>query len=228
MNFFPKLSKKSKKTTPPPDDDDDNNSHDRIPRDDSSPRQSPSPKKSSSSSSRSNRRDSRDERRHSHATSHNSGSRGPTPVSRAHTFDTNTHPLNLPPDLRRLSALSNMAEQMRSDSMDVDTDVHAQPSSPPAEKIPGAFNSPNGVNVNGSTNKDSMDVDSGAPTPPPHKSPPTSPTPAAAPTPEEAEAFKNAGNKHYKAKEYRKAIEEYTRGNFIRRTHAGNIILTVL
>ncbi|KFX93417.1 hypothetical protein V490_04822, partial [Pseudogymnoascus sp. VKM F-3557] len=208
MNFFPKLSKKSKKTTPPPDDDNDN-THDRIPRDDSSPRQSPSPKKSSSSSSRSNRRDSRDERRHSHTTSHNSGSRGPTPVSRAHTFDTNTHPLNLPPDLRRLSALSNMAEQMRSDPMEVDTDVHAQPSSP-AEKVPGAFNSaPNGVN--GTPSKDSMDVDSGAPTPPPHKSPPASPVPAAAPTPEEAEAFKNAGNKHYKAKEYKKAIEEYTK-----------------
>lgn len=225
MNFFPKLSKKSKKTTPPPDDGDD---HERT-REDSSPRQSPSPKKSSSSSSRTNRRDSRDERRHSHTTSHNSGSRGPTPVSRAHTFDTNTHPLNLPPDLRRLSALSNMAEQMRSDPMEVDTDVHAQPSSPPAEKIPGAFNSaPNGVNGTTDKDKDSMDVDSGAPTPPPHKSPPTSPVAAAPPTPEEAEAFKNAGNKHYKAKEYRKAIEEYTKGTFIQRTHTGNVILTIL
>lgn len=118
-----------------------------------------------------------------------------------------------------------MAEQMRSDPMEVDTDVHAQPSSP-AEKIPGAFNStPNGVN--GTPNKDSMDVDSEAPTPPPHKSPPTSPVAAAAPTPEEAEAFKNAGNKHYKAKEYKKAIEEYTKGT-VRRTHTPSIILTIL
>jgi DnaJ family protein C protein 7 len=121
-----------------------------------------------------------------------------------------------------------MAEQMRSDPMEVDTDVHAQPSSPPAEKIPGAFNSTTPNGANGTANKDSMDVDSGAPTPPPHKSPPTSPVAAAPPTPEEAEAFKNAGNKHYKAKEYRKAIEEYTKGTIIRRTHSGNIILTIL
>lgn len=205
MNFF---SKKSKKSPPSPHDEVNNDNH-------TAPRQSPSPKKSStSSSSRSNRRDSKDDRRNSHTSSHSSGSRGPTPISRAHTFDTNTHPLNLPPDLRRLSALSNMNEQPRPEPMDVDSDPHVQPATP-TEKMPGAFNAAAANGVNGSENKDRMDVD-GAPTPPPHKSAPTSPVAPPAPTPEEAEAFKNAGNKHYKAKEYRQAIEEYTKGTFIR------------
>ena len=89
--------------------------------------------------------------------------------------------------------------------MDIDSEPqNGTPTSPqPQSNMPGAFEPPktNGTNVNGE-----------GPAPPPHKSNPTSPVPAAAPTPEEAEAFKAAGNKFYKAKEYKKAIEEYTKG----------------
>jgi DnaJ family protein C protein 7 len=97
--------------------------------------------------------------------------------------------LNLPLDQlqKRLSTLSAMP-----DAMDIDTE---------APKTNGA----NGTHVDG-------DGDAGAPEPPPHKSNPASPVQDGAPTPEQAEAFKTLGNKYYKAKEYKKAIEEYTKG----------------
>lgn len=86
--------------------------------------------------------------------------------------------------------------------MDIDSEPPNVPSSPPPQtNIPGAFDTPktNGTKVNGE-----------GPAPPPHKTP-TSPPAAAAPTPEDAEAFKTAGNKLYKAGNYKKAIEEYTK-----------------
>lgn len=84
--------------------------------------------------------------------------------------------------------------------MDIDSEAPSSP--PPQNNMPGAFDTPktNGTKVNGE-----------GPAPPPHKTP-TSPPPAAAPTPEDAEAFKTAGNKLYKAGDYKKAIEEYTKG----------------
>lgn len=48
-----------------------------------------------------------------------------------------------------------------------------------------------------------------APAPPPHKSNPSSPIT----TPEDdAESYKNAGNRHFKEKNYAKAIEQYSKG----------------
>lgn len=48
-----------------------------------------------------------------------------------------------------------------------------------------------------------------APAPPPHKSNPSSPVT----TPDEdAESYKAAGNRHFKEKNYTKAIEQYTKG----------------
>ncbi|KAH8815806.1 hypothetical protein F5884DRAFT_773738 [Xylogone sp. PMI_703] len=118
----------------------------------------------------------------------------------SNSFDPDTHPLNLPPEeLKRLSALSNM-----SDKMEIDSEAPKAPTPPPANRRSSSDQQKtNGVNGTAGAND--------APVPPPHKSNPTSPTPAAPPTAEEAEAFKNAGNKHYKAKEYWKAIEEYTK-----------------
>jgi DnaJ family protein C protein 7 len=49
------------------------------------------------------------------------------------------------------------------------------------------------------------------PTPPPHRTK-SSPPPPPELRPEEAEAFKAAGNKFYKAGQYGKAIDEYTKG----------------
>lgn len=48
--------------------------------------------------------------------------------------------------------------------------------------------------------------DSSAPPPPPHR------TPTSPPPPVDAEACKAAGNKFFKAKDYTKAIQEYTKG----------------
>ena len=87
--------------------------------------------------------------------------------------------------------------------MDIDSEGPTVPSSPPPQtNMPGSFDSPqtNGTKSNGE-----------GPAPPPHKSP-TSPVAAPAPTPEDAEAFKTAGNKLYKAGDYKKAIAEYTKG----------------
>jgi DnaJ family protein C protein 7 len=98
-----------------------------------------------------------------------------------------------------------------SDHMDIDTEgqngVPTSPSPSPQTNVPGAFDTPQ---TNGTSSSPTGD----GPTPPPHKSSPTSPAPAAAATPEEAEAFKANGNKFYKAKDYKKAIEEYTKGMY--------------
>jgi DnaJ family protein C protein 7 len=84
--------------------------------------------------------------------------------------------------------------------MEIDSEGASSP--PPQTNIPGTFESPktNGTKANGE-----------APAPPPHKTP-TTPPAAPAPTAEDAETFKTAGNKLYKAGEYKKAIEEYTKG----------------
>ncbi|KAI9717757.1 MAG: hypothetical protein M1812_004486 [Candelaria pacifica] len=118
-----------------------------------------------------------------------------------YSYDHNSHPLNLPPhELRRLSAISAMSDPPT--PMDIDQDqgsTSAPPSSPPP-----AFSATNGVNGDGS------------PMPPPHRTP-TSPPPQSQPSqqpkkPEvDAEACKAAGNKFFKAKEYDKAIKEYTK-----------------
>lgn len=105
-----------------------------------------------------------------------------------------------------------MADPERMD-IDTETPVVAPTSPPPQQNLPPTFETPtpksNGMNgpANGSKDKEQE-----GPTPPPHKSNPTSPTPAPVPATDEAEAFKAAGNKFYKAKEYKKAIEEYTKG----------------
>ena len=123
-------------------------------------------------------------------------SRSPSKHSgRRHTksrtiYDSDSHPLNLPPEeLKRLSAMAAAEPQA---PMDIDSPI---PSSP--QNTPGSFPSPNGVN--------GFDQ-SEPPRPPPHKSPqsPTSST--------NAEASKAAGNKFFKAHQYDKAIAEYTRG----------------
>lgn len=61
--------------------------------------------------------------------------------------------------------------------------------------------------TNGVNNVSQEDV----PPPPAHKSGPSSPEEQGL-TPEDAEAFKLSGNKFFKEKNYKKAIEEYTKG----------------
>lgn len=133
--------------------------------------------------------------------------------SRPNRRDSNEHPLNLPPDeLRRLSALSAAMSSPR-DSREGGVPLNSDPmETTPAPETPGAFPAANGVNG------EHHEEEEQRPTPPPHRTP-TSPPPQTQPEKpakpeireEEAEAFKAAGNKLYKAGQYGSAIDEYTK-----------------
>lgn len=203
MNFF---SSKSPKKASKKSDEESNSSRSRSP-----PKKTPSNTAATSKASRPREENSRP----SVGSSRSSRLGKSGQSTHRHLRDLDEHPLNLPPDqLRRLSALSNKSPSKMSepDRMDVDSEPPARsspPSSPPPQtNIPGAFDAPKPAPKINGTNK----TEDEGPVPPPHKPNPTSPVAAPAPTPEDAEAFKTAGNKFYKAKEYRKAIEEYTKG----------------
>ncbi|KAL2271873.1 hypothetical protein VTJ83DRAFT_1244 [Remersonia thermophila] len=152
-------------------------------------------------------------------------------------IDPETHPLNLPPEQRkRWSELSAMSAR---NSMDADKDhasggVPASPNPPPpppfsqppssqpqpqpqpraanpsqptnAYTVPvtnGVANPPPAAPTNGAA-----DADGPVPPPPPHRSNPSSPVQSDA---DQAEAFKNEGNKFFKAGDYTHAIEFYTK-----------------
>ena len=103
-----------------------------------------------------------------------------------------THPLNLPPDERdrRRSAMSSDSEQDDElFQMDID------PETPEPHQ-----------HVNGMSDGDQVNGDA-SPIPPPHKSPSPPPKPAYDP-----EACKATGNKYFKAKDYPRAVQEYTKG----------------
>lgn len=103
-----------------------------------------------------------------------------------------SHPLNLPPEeLRRLSALS--AASMGSSQNGENGE--AMQESTPQPQTPGSFP----AQTNGESESNGS-----VPQPPQHGS---SPEPAV-----DAEKCKEAGNKHFKAKHYDQAIEEYTKG----------------
>lgn len=126
--------------------------------------------------------------------------------------DPNTHPLNLPPDQLRQLFTAQMARQeaeaaRSSMSMDRDTPEASEQtfvngSSPPAtpsKEAPGAFPDHASDHSTDGTNAS----DERSPTPPPHKVTPVKVDP---------EACKAAGNKFFKAKDYDRAIAEYTKG----------------
>lgn len=123
---------------------------------------------------------------------------------RSKKHDPNTHPLNLPPDERdkRLSALSNMSNRSSVDKMDIDSS--APPSSPPqTASTNGAV--PVGSPTNG---RKTPPTNGDGPVPPPHRSNPSSPQPSPA---DEAESYKNVGNKYFKEKDYKNAIVQYSK-----------------
>lgn len=109
--------------------------------------------------------------------------------------DPNSHPLN-----SYFPSAAMSGEDDRSTPMEVDGDAPAVNGSShpptPSHDAPGAFpgEDANGVN----------DEDDESPTPPPHK---VQPTPKVDP-----EACKAAGNKFFKAKDYDRAIQEYSKG----------------
>ncbi|KAK3989532.1 DnaJ subfamily C member 7 [Cladorrhinum sp. PSN332] len=129
-------------------------------------------------------------------------------------IDPDTHPLNLPPeerDRKRLSELSAKSMNMSNrNSMDVDKDLAngQQPQvkpSPPPHANSFTVPIPNGVDASTKTNGA---ADEFVPAPPPHRSQPSSPVQTEA---EQAESFKNEGNKLFKAGDYLRAVEYYTK-----------------
>ncbi|CAG8975737.1 hypothetical protein HYALB_00011208 [Hymenoscyphus albidus] len=220
MNFFSKSPKKSKKT--PTDEDEGQPS----PASTSHPHRPRSPLKKSVSSARPGK--ARDENLSSGRKAEQGSPRSSRSFPKSnnpprHPFDPNTtHPLNLPPDqLRRFSALSAMSDQ---DKMNVDVDSpQTAPISPPPKASPPKSTSPPkssppkastpAPSEPSKTNGNAGTTNGEGPTPPPHRSNPASPVPAPAPAPtrEQAEEFKSAGNNFYKAKDYKRAIGEYTK-----------------
>lgn len=138
--------------------------------------------------------------RHSRLSRHST--EPPSSFSRRSKFDADTHPLNLPPEERkRLSALSQSAMSGRN-SMEIDAEPvnGASPPSPnPSAQTNFAVPIPE---PNGNDHEE-------APVPPPHKSNPSSPVPTQQ---DDAEAYKAAGNRFFKDKNYSKAIEQYSKG----------------
>ena len=124
-----------------------------------------------------------------------------------------SHPLNLPPDqLKRWSVMSAMSSSTRMDlDLDLDLDQEAESSPSPSPASPTAHPSSSTNGANGDT----------SPVPPPHKIPtkstpppsaPALPPPAPAPPTVDPESFKQAGNRFFAAKQYARAIAEYTKG----------------
>lgn len=159
-----------------------------------------SPKKSFRQSSHLDSRESKppSSPRHSRLSRHST--EPPSSSARRHKFDPDTHPLNLPSEeYKRLSALSQSAMSGRN-SMEIDGEPTNGASSPPAHLSAQTNFS---VQIPNGTSHDE------APVPPPHKSNPSSPVPSPQ---DEAEAFKTAGNHFFKAKNYAKAVEQYSKG----------------
>lgn len=140
--------------------------------------------------------------------------------ARRKKIDPDTHPLNLPPEQRkRLSELSAMSAR---NSMDVEKEPvnGGNPSSPPPQpqqqqQPPRPSNPPSHQNsftvpvTNGVDASTNGVADEAVPAPPPHRSQPSSPVQTDA---EQAESFKNEGNKFFKAGDYTHAVEFYTKG----------------
>lgn len=122
--------------------------------------------------------------------------------------DRNSHPLNLPPEeLHRLSAAIARAESVRG-SMDVDGSDQNGVTSPPAESsqtTPAKATSGAVPDIGNGTSTEINGNEEKSPTPPPHRSPVK---PAV-----DAEACKAVGNKFFKAKDYLRAVIEYTKGS---------------
>jgi hypothetical protein len=109
--------------------------------------------------------------------------------------DTDSHPLN-----SYFPSAAMSGDDGRSTPMDLNGDAptvngSSQPPTP-SHDAPGAFP---GEETNGVDERDDK-----SPTPPPHKVPPTPKI--------DPEACKAAGNKFFKAKDYGRAVQEYTKG----------------
>jgi len=120
-----------------------------------------------------------------------------------HQLAADTHPLNLPPEERerRRSAMSVPSEP--NTPMDVDSEALANDA--PSSPTPMTWTASQQSN---GTSREHVNGDD-SPIPPPHGS-----NPATSPPPKptiDAEACKALGNKYFKAKDYSKALQEYSK-----------------
>ncbi|KAK4151772.1 hypothetical protein C8A00DRAFT_16871 [Chaetomidium leptoderma] len=236
MKFFSKISKKPNSAD---EEEDQTAGFFESPSQPSSPTKSPTRSPTKSSGSRSPTKKASSQQRPASPTSRESKpqsprtsrpfARHPTDAglssSRRKKIDPDTHPLNLPPEQRkRLSELSAMSAR---NSMDVDKEpvnggkpsspppaqTQPPPPPPPQQQQQRASNPPpphHTVPVtNGADASANGVADEAVPTPPPHRSQPSSPVRTDA---EQAESFKNEGNKFFKAGDYTHAMEFYTKG----------------
>lgn len=129
---------------------------------------------------------------------------------RSTKFDADIHPLNLPPEERKRysAALANSAAMSGISAMDIDREpangAAANPSSPPQQASNPSAQANFAVPISNGASHPTE-----APVPPPHKSNPSSPAPSPH---DEAEAYKAAGNRFFKDRNYSKAIEQYSKG----------------
>ncbi|EAA27447.1 hypothetical protein GE21DRAFT_4466 [Neurospora crassa] len=150
-----------------------------------------------------------------------SDSRSRSTSFRRKKVDTDIHPLNLPPEQRkRFSDLSGFSvrNSMEFDNKENGAASAASPPPPPHKQQPQdqqAQQKPtppahgSTFTVPMSNGADAAQTNDGeVPTPPPHRSQPTTPVQSPA---EQAEGFKNEGNKFFKAKDYNQAIVHYTK-----------------
>jgi DnaJ family protein C protein 7 len=122
-------------------------------------------------------------------------------------FDKDSHPLNLPPELRRLSALSAMSTTSSEQNHD-GTMEQTRASSPTTQS--STPTTPSNSYINSPFQPDDRPPvpPHRVPTSPPPQSPSSKPNMAQA----NAEACKVAGNNFFKSQNYPKAIEEYSKG----------------
>ncbi|KAK0748844.1 hypothetical protein B0T21DRAFT_357372 [Apiosordaria backusii] len=232
MKFFSKISSK-KPNSPDEEDEDLPPNYESViqqqpPQQPPSPTKAPTPKPSSSRSptKKSHRstspptRESKPLSSSSSRPSRSSARHATDPISsssfRRKKVEPEEHPLNLPPEQRnkRFSELSAMSDR---NSMDVDKEPvnggaapaassQQKPSAPPHTN---SFTVPVANGADASTNGPAAaPADEAVPAPPPHRSSPSSPVQSEA---EQAESFKNDGNKFFKAGDYKHAIEFYTK-----------------
>ncbi|KKA31022.1 hypothetical protein TD95_004118, partial [Thielaviopsis punctulata] len=127
--------------------------------------------------------------------------------SKQATADRDIHPLNLPPEERQRLSTQRLSQQLHQKQKKQQKQQKHQ-----SQPI-FTMSDPNQMDVDESASASTSVPSSStpAPTPPPHRSTPTSPKSSAKSTVDEAETHKNNGNRFFKEKNYKSAIEEYSR-----------------
>ncbi|SZF01571.1 unnamed protein product [Blumeria hordei] len=125
--------------------------------------------------------------------------------------DTKSHPLNLHLDQLRKSSKST--RMSCPELMEEDHEVQSPVPTSPKRSSSGAVET---LTKNGVTSP----MNGEGPAPPPHRTNIINPPNISPSVMQEAENYKNAGNKYFKSKEYKNAIDEYTKAVLLHPTSA--------